>query len=146
MMSTVMHHCGGVITEPRFKEMTDAQWVFHYTSIRKEEEAKKKYQVTIVTEALKIMSEVIGDRSEMISFFANPQGFVKYQESKDKLAKSDEELADEMPAELDLLAEYEKSFDEDPDEIDSGLVDVGLAEPLIKTIPRRMLGINKGGD
>lgn len=77
--STVLNAKNGVITEERFKNMTLAQWLFHYAEVMsfKKKENKK--------------FESLLDHLELVGSMANPEAGKALKEAKE-LAKAKTEL------------------------------------------------------
>jgi len=77
--ATVLNAKNGVITEERFKNMTLAQWIFHYAEVMTFEKKENKKFETLI------------DYLELVGTMANPQAGKVLKEMKD-LAKAKEEI------------------------------------------------------
>ena len=78
MKSTVLYHKQGTLAEPRFKNLTDLQWIYHYEEVKRFKRAESKDQV----EMTKTLIAIFRDEMKMASYLIAPDNARKWEEQK----------------------------------------------------------------
>lgn len=135
----------GVITEDRFKNMTDIQWFIHYKMIEKEEtenwNIKQELMRTVLEVSVKNASVLIEDAARFITKIIAPQNYSAYLDA----VKEQEAKEGKVDSELVTMENLFQSM------LDSGEIEASIAldvksvtdDMVLKTMSRRSLGIQK---
>jgi hypothetical protein len=142
----VLYEKNGVITEERFKKLTQAQWWFHHKEIMK----GKERQINETTEILKIATTLFNslmDKLDQVGFMTNPELGSKLYEEKEKIRRAEN---GEPKPEDDMEALLESIKNETPETISVNRDDLDTRSKFILPKIKRKAGIKinekKAGD
>ena len=90
MKSAVLYHKQGTLAEPRFKNLSDLQWLYHYVEInsfnQKEDDSRLELTKTLV--------EVFRNEMKFAAYLIAPENAGRWEEAK-KLNVAREEIPEE---------------------------------------------------